>query len=254
MLGTISLQTIYYQKAGLVVFNGPVRVSRGIAIGHMLGDISDRRGEAVFNGSVNIGGGLSAIGWGRAIFFNTVDIGERGIILDNRGHGRSSLTFHGPVNIKDGRIYLSGENSAVFKNEVRLASGGLIMDQANSRASVTLAGPASVTAPELKVLGNNRLVLSLSPSMDPGGFIKANSVELDVDCLVINNPIGLDVKEGAEITLVTGWKIRLTGDNRKIITEQGDEFELLTSEYRISAKLTKLAHPYVWHDNLPFDY
>lgn len=254
LVGPGSLPLVYYRKSGLVVFNGPVRVSSGIAIGHTLGEVSSTRGEALFNGPVSIGSGLRAIGQGRAIFFNTVDIGKGGITLEGCRHGCSSLTFHGTVNIKGGRIYLSGDNSVVFKNEVRLESGGLIMDRTDSRASVTLAGPTSATARELKVLGHNRLVLSLSPSMAPEGFIQADSVELDADCLVIDSPIGLDLKEGAEIILITGWKIRLTGDNRKIITEQGDEFELLVGEYRILAKLTKLARPYVWYDNLPFDY
>ena len=246
------LPTSHYAIQGPAVFNGPVRVDSGLGIGLSVNDAAASHGYAVFNGPVQIEGGLAVGGHGCGVFSASVDLDEGDMSLDDGVYGRSSMVFHGPVKVKDGDIHLGGRNYAVFHREVRLESGGLIMDWSDDRASVTLAGQAWVTARELKVLGGNRLVFSLSSARRPGGFIQADAVEIDADCLVIDNPADV-LEEGAEVVLITGRKIKVNGGNRRIITKQEDEFELLVGENQISARLIMPASM-VWYKNLQFDF
>lgn len=235
----------HYVKSGLAVFNAPVQVSGGgVYIGDHILDASGGRGWAVFNGPVAINHGhLTARGNGQAIFNEAVNIYHGGIYLDDMKNNWSAMLFQGPVSINSGHINLKGGNSATFMAEVRLKSGGLYLDQADSRASVILSAQVSITAGHLKVIGNNKLVFALSPSMPAGGFINAATdtfVEIDPACLAIDNPGGM-LQEGTEIILISGRSIDLLGDKRKIVTSQGDEFELLADEKRISARLIKRA-------------
>lgn len=234
----------YYVKSGFAVFNGPIEVTAGgVYIGHHGKDIFGGRGWAVFNAPVSINAGhLTARGNGQAVFNNTVSIYHGGIYLEDKDNDWSSMTFQSAVNIDSGHINLKGGNSAIFTNDVRIKSGGLYLEHDDGRASVTLAGKGNITAQMLKVIGGNKLVFSLSSSMPATGFIDAGSyIIVDPDCLVIDNPDDV-LREGEEIILITGdSNIQLNEGTRKIITKQGDEFELQVDEKQISAKLKKRA-------------
>ena len=239
----------------LAVFIGSVNVSSGfIKIGDR-GGTGDLYGpvSAVFHGPVKTIT-LMAKNGGRAEFNDTVYSWD--IYLEGRRKAETSLTFHGPVSVVVGNIHLSGDSSAVFMNEVMAVTGGsLKLDDADSRASVTVGGPGRIDlvgtvvweagvdpkwGEGLKVAGGNRLIFSLSPSRPTDGFIKTGRAAIDADCLVIDNHDDV-LKEGAEIILINGEELKINGDNRKIVTKQNDEFELLVSENQISAKLVKRA-------------
>ena len=237
----------------LAVFIGSVKVVSGfINIGHR-GVTDDLYGpvSAVFHGPVKTYT-LTAENGGRAEFNDTVYL-LGNIYLEGRQKTETSLIFHGPVDVVVGNIHLSGHSSAVFMNEVLAVTGGsLKLDDADSRSSVTVGGSGRIDlvgsvvwaaggpkreSEGLKVAGANRLIFSLSSSRPADGFIKTDNAAIDADCLVIDNPDDV-LKEGEEIILITGEKIKLSGDNRRIVTKQGDEFKLLVGDKQISAKLT----------------
>lgn len=158
------------------------------------------------------------------------------------------MTFQGPVNIVGGRIDLKGDNSATFTNKVRVQAGGLHLRDAKSQATVTLSGRGNITASRLQVFGGNRLVFSLSSVLPTNGFINADCIAVDIDCLVIDNPEDV-LKKDTEIILIRSkQKIDIKGDKRKIVTRQLDEFELLVDDNRISAKLIERASDLTWDD------
>ena len=244
-------------------------------------------GWAVFNGPVSIDtGDLAAGGSGQAVFHDAVEILHGGIKLQDTGPERAALTFQGPVAVRGGNIDLEGDNSVIFMDKVKVEPGGLYLGGGEGRASVILGGRGQVTAGRLKVSGDNRLIFSLSPSSPPAGFIQveaedggcpavgqpgdgleeaveimlnlggeieAGQAEVDADCLVIDDPDGV-AEEGEEIVLITAGKIRFKGDNRKIVTRQGDEYELLVTEKQISARLTQKEDVYIWYKTLQFNF
>ena len=224
------------------------------AVNQEAADDSLGRVVAVFNGPVKALR-LRAKNGGQALFNKAVTLSE-GISLEGR-EAETSLIFQGPVSLGSRSvkafIILRGRSSVYFANEVGGNIDGLLLNDADSRASVTLAWPGQLTVGEVKVLGQNRLIFSLERPMKAEPFIISGPAEIDADCLVIDNP-GNQAEEGAAITLITGWNIKLNGDRRKIVTKQGDEFELLADGFRVSARLVKRGQPLMWYDYLEFDF